>query len=232
MRLGIAVGLLCVGTAIAIHYWSAPEQAFRGRAEVADVRDQASPGTRADGEPKSLSTESSAAHGTQSVDLPGKGVDSAGVFTKADQAPKPPAEKSGSYLGLPWMENVDPVGIPFPISDSVRRQCDSMKDLHANCDAHFGAFAQLATEARDKEWATATAKAIMALVASQDGYSIRALDCRTTVCGVEIEGRDAFDRPAARQLSPVLTRVDRVYGLERNSLDERVVVTSMTFRRR
>lgn len=135
---------------------------------------------------------------------------------------------------LPWLSGVDPLGIPFPTSDSVNRACEEMEHLgSANCQDHYSALAKLASEPRDEEWAASIAKSILSVVASQPEFFIRSLDCRTTLCAVEIESTiGAFDRHEARKLDKYLVRVDRVYGYERNNSNQRVTVTSMTFRRR
>lgn len=234
-RIGLSAGLLFVGAIVAAWYLRAPEETRHEGTATIDASSHTSPESSIEIGPESLGVEPHASLGAQATELPSEEVGSAGVAPHLDQALNPPYGEGivgESKHDLPWIEDVDPIGIPFPISRSVRRQCESMKDLRANCDEHFGVFSQLATESRDDKWAATSARAIMALVETQDGYSIRALDCRTTVCGVEIEGHDAFDRPAGRRLNPILTRVDRVYGIERNQSNERVIVTSMTFRRR
>jgi hypothetical protein len=123
-------------------------------------------------------------------------------------------------------------GIPFPVSASVLQYCEHLSGAgSASCTDHIGVFAQLEKEKRDPVWAPSVEAEIAAVVNSDPAFHIRALECRTTVCAVEIESIQAAIRLSFDHLDDHLSRVDRIIGYERNSANELIKVTSITFKR-
>ena len=136
--------------------------------------------------------------------------------------------------GYSWATGIDPTGIEFPISDSIKRACEKLAKLqHGNCHDHTAVLARLAKEGRDEAWATSVEDAIASQVLAKPNFLIRSLDCRLTVCAVEIESTSGvFDRTAPDKLKTILSRVDTITGYERNSSNQLVTVTSITFARK
>lgn len=122
-------------------------------------------------------------------------------------------------------------GIPFPISQSVVRYCEQISELgSADCSTHLSILAQLEKENRDSGWASAIESAITSIVKSDPAFRIRALECRTSVCALEIESIHNARRLPLRQLSDRLSEMDFIIGYESNDRDEVIKVSSFTFK--
>lgn len=147
---------------------------------------------------------------------------------------RPSEQRSGEARGISWAGGIDPTGIPFPTSDSIRNTCAEYSGLKSgSCRDHEAALTRLAKEGRDEKWAPLMEDAIASLVAPHQNYSIRSIDCRTTVCAVEIESiLGVFDRSAPEKLKNKLERVDTINGYERNDSNQRVTVTAISFKRK
>jgi hypothetical protein len=88
------------------------------------------------------------------------------------------------------------IGIPFPVSESIVAACDPAPGKYRNsaCEPDKKLLAEMAEEPREEPWATSAERAIRALVELEPGtempravttYTIRALECRTSICFVE-----------------------------------------------
>jgi hypothetical protein len=136
-------------------------------------------------------------------------------------------------FSLPWLPGIDPKGIPFPMSESIKRACEEMKHLGtASCAEHYAVLDWLANESRDEKWAASVVASIASAVASQPDYFIRAIDCRMTLCAIEIESTRGVFRHTTGTSTNTIELVDRVFGYETSESNQMVKVTSMTFRRR
>lgn len=86
------------------------------------------------------------------------------------------------------------VGIPFPVSESVLRACEQESHPSVECKPNKKLLDKMAAEPREEPWATAGERAIRDLVEFEPGtdrrrqitYTIRALECRKSICFVEV----------------------------------------------
>lgn len=126
------------------------------------------------------------------------------------------------------------IGRPFPVSTSVEATC---RLLGGSCDEKLdGLLTEFAQQPRDPAWAPDMETTLRnhLTTAEPDKYTIRALECRTTLCAVEVaslygayhgapyvfvRGNDLFNGSA-------------MYGYESSQSMERVTVTLRTFERR
>jgi hypothetical protein len=84
------------------------------------------------------------------------------------------------------------VGHPFPASESILAACGKANPQRS-CEPNKKLLADMAQEPREEPWATLAERAIRALVELEPGterprevtYTIRALECRTSICFVE-----------------------------------------------
>jgi hypothetical protein len=84
-------------------------------------------------------------------------------------------------------ERFDPsvVGRPFPISASVRPVCSGNGDIDCELDDSLTRFSQ---EPRDGNWAPSVEERVRSIVESRNpGFAIRNLECRATLCAMEVE---------------------------------------------
>lgn len=79
------------------------------------------------------------------------------------------------------------VGYDFPISESVRAQCMAERPLgkQSQCYVALEILAQFKREPRDESWAAAKEAALRNYLQGEPGYTLRALECRTSVCSFE-----------------------------------------------
>jgi hypothetical protein len=125
------------------------------------------------------------------------------------------------------------IGIPFDTSESILRTCGDYSDGgDASCGRHFSTLARLKDETRDPSWASAMEKSIASIVHAQPGYRIRALECRSTACAVEIESAEYFDPYKFQVLSDRLSEVDSIRGYETSVATGVIKLRSVTFERR
>jgi hypothetical protein len=83
------------------------------------------------------------------------------------------------------------IGISFPVSASVETPCTRNKLRHKLdlCERQHNALAEMAQEPRDNIWAPKTETLIQDKVTSQGPgiYSVRNIECRSSICAVEVE---------------------------------------------
>jgi hypothetical protein len=86
------------------------------------------------------------------------------------------------------------VGRPFPVSESILAACGPRdSNPSRSCGPNKKLLDEMAEEAREEPWATAAERSIRGLVELEPGtelprtvtYTIRALECRTSICFVE-----------------------------------------------
>lgn len=112
------------------------------------------------------------------------------TFTTATSPLVNPAHGSASSTKIPSATSIDEsvIGIPFPISDSVRE----VVELHAK-DMEYDRgviepLARFSGEPRDDEWASAIERELRDVVRRSNGaFSIRNVECRRTICAWEVE---------------------------------------------
>ena len=125
------------------------------------------------------------------------------------------------------------VRVPFKVSESIRRECVQMAHLgKANCDEQLKAIAQLKNERRDAQWADAIEESMRTIVNRQPGFRVRALECGTSICAIEIESsQDIFSRTHFDSIATLIEDVDLIFAYEHTSAGERIKVTSIAFER-
>jgi len=144
------------------------------------------------------------------------------------------SERTGNDFGV--------IGRGFPISDSVLAACESASTASRWCDANRKLLSEMAKEPRNEPWATQAEQAIRALVELEPGtqtprsitYTIRALECRSSICFVEtastLEGfrTQLYDFEKTSGLRAEYP----VYGYETDEYGSKVCVTLWPFLRR
>jgi hypothetical protein len=125
------------------------------------------------------------------------------------------------------------IGVPFPISTSVDIGCQKFP----SCDEMRKRLSELANEPRDSAWATEMESLIQNNVMSQgpDKYSIRDVECRSSLCSVETASPFGVFTP--RYPDPLygsLTGggVASIWGSETDESGGRIIVTVTIFMRR
>jgi hypothetical protein len=131
------------------------------------------------------------------------------------------------------------IGRPFLISASVEDRCKRLKQEGRNgeteCDWIYPFVTELAKEPRDPQWAP-RAEAMLKglLLAEPDKYTIRNLECRTSICVVEyssmlhqdLHPSYEFERDAG------LNEEMRAFAFETDPMGARLAVTVLPFTRK
>jgi hypothetical protein len=84
--------------------------------------------------------------------------------------------------------DADAIGRPFPLSQSLRDHCKQLARYgpDAICDEIHQALSTMAQEPVDPNWAPATEALLRARVTEAGEYTIRAVECRTTLCAIVV----------------------------------------------
>jgi hypothetical protein len=126
------------------------------------------------------------------------------------------------------------IGIPFPISASVGDLCKRESNMCGDVPERL---AKMAQEPRDQAWATETEGRLQDNILSQGSnkYSIRDIECRTSLCAVEVAsaygpyvGLGYEDQVKFGLLNGQLT----IGAFEKDPAGARITVTVITFTRR
>lgn len=127
------------------------------------------------------------------------------------------------------------IGRPFPVSPSIKARCSA----YYTCAATRRLLKEFSQQPRDPVWAPKMEAGIRELVMSQPGYSIRAIECRATLCVAEVAsimGMFNFISPTGPYGSdPSLRSLMALYwetAYERDPSYAAITVTFMTFERR
>lgn len=124
------------------------------------------------------------------------------------------------------------VGRPFPLSPSMNAECRA----DVGCAPALRLLKQLSKEPRDPIWASTMEAGLRDLVMSQPGYSIRAIECRASLCAAEVaSGLGMFNFTAQTGpygSDPSLSSLYAFYSETAYEHDPAyATVTLMTFRR-
>jgi hypothetical protein len=125
------------------------------------------------------------------------------------------------------------IGRPFPISESVSSGCER-EGSDSPCMDVVNLLTQMAEEPRDLRWAKETEAGLQAWLSQSSEFTIRAIECRTTLCAVEVSsihgplGRFRYGEPPDRN---VINSIP-LFGYETNPSSARVTVTVRMFKRR
>lgn len=194
----------------------------------------------ASGQPSAPERLSNAGSGQTSQSL----VDTHPYGQQPDRAVAPQPNHGGESLNSPSteIEAEDPnavIGRPFPVSTSVKATCEFYSGSSGtDCGELYGLLSRMAQEPRDSAWSEAMeAKLRHYLMTVQPGkFSIRALECRTSACAVEVEAAffhgpfSAVDYKQSVALG--LLRRDGMYGYENDQSAGKIRVKLETFERR
>jgi hypothetical protein len=137
-----------------------------------------------------------------------------------------------------------PLGMSFRTSDSVRTECHNnlLKGNDLGCAEMDRELVIMANERRDEVWAKRTERTFREWIESNGSdYTIRSLECRRTLCAVEISSTTtgetakawsyAFWRKA--NLLPAFGgRSPKIFGFEKDAEGAKVVVGVYLFQRR
>jgi hypothetical protein len=124
-------------------------------------------------------------------------------------------------------------GQPFALSASIRKSCESAPD---QCAQVYALLDQLAAEARDAGWASNMERSLTDYMASQGrDFSIRALECRTTVCAAEVTSPRGSEVHAFHYGAPidrVLQPAAGINAYERNESGDIMTLSLRLYSRR
>jgi hypothetical protein len=178
-----------------------------------------------------LPTESAAAHTLE--EKPTSGNTRSGPDFSASIAGVPSNGKSlvpaTASVGL----DASVVGSPFNVSPSVSSRCKGF----LNCDEISKKLSDMAREPRDKAWATEMETKLQDEVMSQgpDKYSIRNIECRASICALEVASVfGTYIGPGyGDSLNLSLSNgIDTMWGYEIDARGVKTTVTLTTFTRR
>jgi hypothetical protein len=152
----------------------------------------------------------------------------------------PQHDDGGASHGLSSAEIESPgpaaaavMGRPFPISTSVATDC---RRLAGTCDEGLQLLSKMVQEPRDAEWAKEMESRLRAhfLTAQPGKYSIRAIECRSTVCAAEVASPDGpyLGGPYSFVAANDLYNGPSFLGYETGELGATVTVTPQMFERR
>lgn len=141
--------------------------------------------------------------------------------------------KTASSSGAEVSEGDSVIGNPFPTSASVQDSCKKNPD----CDRVNAGLKEMAEEPRDVSWATNMEDQLRDYSASfgSGKYTIRAVECRESLCAIEVASVYGILPPAlpyGSSLDRQLSSWDSWTGHETDQLGAQVTVTLLIYRRR
>jgi hypothetical protein len=135
------------------------------------------------------------------------------------------------------------VGRDFPVSASVLERCGrEPKDPSPACEVVMRDLSSMAKEAREEGWSSGMEKRLAVIVKLDPRFILRAVECRETICAVEVASIEAGAWPGFALPHSLVDRADPtlrdelhtdsgIPGFERDSDGRRVTVTLETFTR-
>ena len=104
-----------------------------------------------------------------------------------DVAQNESRKTSGSPVSAAAESDQTVVGRPFPVSASVEALCRKLSSRgEDNCALSHSELADFARQPRDPAWASEMEARLRDLVASESGYTVRTIECRTSMCVAEV----------------------------------------------
>jgi hypothetical protein len=126
---------------------------------------------------------------------------------------------------------VETIPTAFPVSDAIERSCASLEALPTgSCRDLYSAIDRLRVEERDDSWATGSEAKITQLI-SRSGASVRKLECRRTICAIEVESAQGVFRVRSAELPRDLIELDHNFGYELDAKSNRITVTLIVLER-
>jgi hypothetical protein len=127
------------------------------------------------------------------------------------------------------------IGVPFPVPASAEGVCTISKRLHGPdlCERQHKLLAKMAKEPRDLAWAAKTETLIQDEVTSLSpgNYSIRNIECRSSICAVEMESLSDWYSGATIEFDNANNLVDgfRLHAVETDSVGREIKVSLVLF---
>lgn len=90
--------------------------------------------------------------------------------------------------------DISTVGTSFPVSPSILRRCSPASNEGEPCWRLQRFLKNFSEEPRDTEWAASAEQLLRTYLSETESnrYRLRALECRLTLCAMEVESADAF----------------------------------------
>ncbi len=236
---GFAIGL---GTWVAENERSAePEQNLARGASVPDDRPAA---TRVRPLPQPAPVSPSTPTPTSSVDVgtstaastPSNGMQRSPRASQAaaeSTTPRPQANEHKRAVS----DDAPVIGPPFPVSPSVEASCKRLSTPASDfCEGAHRLLDKMSRERRDPAWASEMEQKLRDHIATSEPgkFTIRALECRSSVCILEVESILGPYTGGFRSGSPLYKQLDwdlPARGYETNVDSARVTVTLMPYTR-
>ncbi len=160
---------------------------------------------------------------------------------RRDEAENPvvgPSRESARVDEIASTTTPSMAGRPFPVSQSVEASCERLSGRRGTiCDDVYVFLERMAKEPRSPVWAAQMEAKLREHVASsqQGTFIIRTVECRTTVCALEVESH--VGRPYHGTLRPgdalykVLSDEIVAHGYERAPDGNRITITLVPYTR-
>lgn len=115
-------------------------------------------------------------------------VEPAAARLAAEVQSRSDAETNQAQVGTARGVDESVIGLGFPVSASIRAACEfsaGRRPVHS-CEPNDKLLSAMAEEPRSEPWASSAEGAIRALAEQEPGkYTIRALECRSSICFIE-----------------------------------------------
>jgi hypothetical protein len=111
-------------------------------------------------------------------------------LNEGDQISNPESQGAQSQTDDPSI----PEGAAFPISESIRAECDRLLTLKLGCADASKVLKKIEEERTDDQWASVMEGRLREAYGQDPGIRIRALACRSSACAVESEGSNVLSR--------------------------------------
>lgn len=125
------------------------------------------------------------------------------------------------------------VGRSFPVSPSIERECIRASRPRPMCLGTLEILAKFTKETRNISWARSQERQLEAAINAlgPDKFLIRAIECRSTLCAVEVAGDSIYvgDLEEDSDFEKNFIASDSTFAFETGPSGERIVVTLMTF---
>ena len=227
----IALLLVAVGSTIYLQRSDRQNLSQTESPAQTSTRQDASPGPVASAKPvhrpqaANQAVHAESARGTQRVELPATSQAARAKSTVRNGDAPPPVN---GRLQAGNVGSGSETNRPFPTSESVRHDCQGTSAGVGICEAVMQLLQKFAEEPRDPGWAPDTEARIRAFVESEGGkFAIRALECRTSVCAVEVESVHGpyLGVDYQTQVDNGLEDSVASFGDEKHTLGQKVTVT-------
>ena len=145
------------------------------------------------------------------------GKSDAQVVTAASIQPKEQRQFDGGHqqadVATAQIQGTDPssvIGRPFPLSASVQEGCKI-----TGCPYMIQELSKFVQEPRDPSWSDGMEARLRNYIEAQpENYAIRDIECRTSVCAVEVTSNSQFPYTSQTFLNNAAAETDMDFGFE------------------